>query len=335
MNKTVLFGSVPVALAVKDAALAFLIAPLIEELPENDTALPRFSCIVETAAALHRPGDAALVHDGSLGAGFSSIGQIHAAAHKEWLIVNGVGSVEVDDLKRSAQIFVLAGADRLAAATLMLYAIDAALYRTGQHLVHGAGLLLPSQERAVLIFAPSGGGKTTASLALALHGFRMFTDDALVLEQSVARVWGLPRAMKVHRRTAELLPALQSSFGPAWNQDGEQVLTRKAFAALGGVARESSDVAAVFVLGDRSPAGHRIAPISKAEVLVALASDNVGTSQRGVIKRQVRKMESLASLVASVRSARLSVGTELSSLASCICAFCANHDPHSTQAASA
>jgi hypothetical protein len=335
MNKTVLFGSASVALAVKDAALAFLVAPLIEELPEGDTASTHFSCIFETTAALHRPNDAVLVHDGSLGTGFAPIGQIHAAAYKEWLIVDGVGSVEVDDLKRSTQIFVLPGAERLAAATLTLYAIDAALCRTGQHLVHGAGLLLPSQDRAVLIFAPSGAGKTTASLALALHGFRMLTDDALVLEQSVARVWGLPRAMKVHWRTAELLPLLRVLLGPTWNHEGEQVLTHKAFAAVGGVAHGSSDVAAVFVLGDRSPAGHRVASISKTEVLVALASDNVGTSRRGVIKRQVRKMEALASLVAGVPSARLSVGTELSSLAACISAFCENHDFHSAKAASA
>src|SRR5690606_27351699 len=108
-------------------------------------------------------------------------------------------------------------------------ALYAMLHVTGQMLVHAAALRLPDADAALVLFAPSGAGKTTTSLALALQGFGLLTDDATVLSggdrSTAACVWGLPRPPKVHRNTAELLPALGKLLGPKWNADGEQALS--------------------------------------------------------------------------------------------------------------
>jgi hypothetical protein len=318
MQRWVWFSDTPVRLIFDDAALYGIVAPVLEGLRQDPSPGARFTVVFESSLRLHDPSEASLIHEGSLGAGLATAGRIYAGPEKEFLSVEGTGSVAIDRLARTASIRIVPGADTFDAATIALYAIDATLAAAGQHLLHGAGLMLPSSDKCVLIFAPSGAGKTTTSLALALDGFELLTDDALVLRtrQPAPMVWGLPRPMKVHRRTVELLPALKSLVGDHWNADGEQVLTRRRFSAAGCVAAsEGAPVSAIFLLGKRSNTGHVIAPVSKVDVLLELANDNVGTSRRGVLPRHVKKMEALAELLNHVPAARLQSANPSTSLA--------------------
>lgn len=337
MQQMFCFGDAAVKFVFLDPGLSSIILPMIEEQRrEPSGSAVRFTCIFETSPHLHEPSEASLVHDGPLGAGVADPSQIYVAVGKEWLCVPGAGSVEVDHLKKTATVRSAPGARRLVTASIALYALDAALSATGQQLLHAAGLMLPASDKALLIFAPSGAGKTTASLALALNGFAMLTDDALVLRQqgSEPAIWGLSRPMKVHWRTVELLPRLKGLFGPTWNDEGEQVLTRRNFSGVGSIASTSAaSIAGIFLLGERSGGDHAIEPISKADLLVALANDNIGVSRAGVLRRQVRKMEELALAVAKVPAARLHVGQPIDRLGAAIVEYCAAQSHHSARSA--
>jgi hypothetical protein len=322
MRHWIWFSDVPVLMIFEDPELYSLVRPLLDELRHEPGSTAQFTCVFETCRELHNPSDATLVHDGPLGPTIPAPAKILTAAMKEWLLVEGAGSVEVDSEKRITHVRIVPEADPSVTSTIALYAIDAALSATSQHLLHGAGLILPSGKGAVLLFAPSGAGKTTTSIALALDGFGMLTDDALVLRQDRA-IWGLPRVMKVHWRTVELLPALKSLFGPIWNDEGEQVLTRHAFSEIGAIASHtSSPIVAVLLLGERSHGAHVIEKASKAEILLALANDNIGTSRIGVLRRQVLKMEAVADLLNYVPAARFHVGASLSTLGSTVIEYC-------------
>jgi hypothetical protein len=325
MQRWVWFSDAPIFMVFEDAELYNLTRPMLDELRQDPGPIVRFTCIFKTSSDLHNPFKAALAHEGSLGAAFGVPGKIFVAEDKEWLLVEDVGSVEIDSGTRTACIRILPGANRRLTSMMAIYAFDAILSATGQQLLHGAGLMLPSGEGAMLLFAPSGAGKTTTSMALALDGFRMLTDDALVLrrERAATTVWGFPRAMKVHWRTVELLPALKGLFGEVWNAEGEQVLTRRAFSEIGSIASgPSSPIATVLLLGERSNGGHFIDEASKADVLLALARDNIAISRLGVLQRQVRKMETVAELVNGVPVGRLHVGKSLDTLGSVVIEYC-------------
>jgi hypothetical protein len=215
------------------------------------------------------------------------------------------------------------GHDRPLLSSGCIYAIDAALATSGQYLVHGAALTLPGVvPRALLLCAPSGRGKTTTALALALGGFGLITDDAIVLQpqgyrgNKVALAWGLPRALKLHHRTAELLPIVKPLLAANWDGAGEQTLQA---ATLSRVALTAPPVpipiAAIAVLRRRTKGGaHCLALIEKAKALQHVAEDNVRRSRLGVPSQDVKRFAALGSLIATTPTFQLHVGEPLTSL---------------------
>jgi len=213
------------------------------------------------------------------------------------------------------------GAEALIGGTAGLVAIDAALAATGQSLLHAAALSLPETDRAFLLFAASGAGKTTTSLALALAGFGFLTDDAAVFLPPVPatngphRTWGLPRALKVHQNTLALLPRLAPLLTGTWNAEGEQVLTRQALAAVARVLPpQPLAMTAIVLLGERVAGHHTIKRIAKADLLVRFAQDNVGAGPSGVLPRELGHFEAFAAAVADTPAFELRVGRALETL---------------------
>src|SRR5690606_25086245 len=147
--------------------------------------------------------------------------------------------------------------------------------------LHGAALQIPSRSAAMLIFAPSGRGKTTTSLALARGGFSLMTDDAIALapgkgpgQQTVA--WGLPRALKVHRKTVELLPELAPLASGTYDRNGEQAVKTALLAGIAPLAPHTPyPVAAVVVLRERTEGAHILRPLAKTSALTDIAEDNI------------------------------------------------------------
>ncbi len=244
--------------------------------------------------------------------------RLYGAAAETLLIIPGQLSARFDVARRRGLIGIVAGAEVLIGGMAGLAAIEAAASLSGQALVHAAALTLPGQDRAILLAAPSGAGKTTAALALALSGFGLLTDDAAMLRPADdgMTVWGLQRAVKVHRHTVAMLPGLAAITGPHWDAAGEQPLSLTRLAALALVQPQRPvPVAAIVHVGPRTgDASHTLRRMPRAEMLLTLAADNVGRGPRGMPESDHRRWQVLAGAVAETATFALGVGSDLATL---------------------
>lgn len=230
--------------------------------------------------------------------------------------LEGRTSVEIDHTAQKATAYLAEGSAFRFFGTALMTVIDAALAAQGQQCVHSASLTIPGTNKAVLMCVPSGGGKTTTALALARGGFNLITDDSSVLvnEGGSFRIWGMPRALKVHRNTAAMLPWL-GPLSDIWDINGEQPVEMSTLAEKAGTAPDAiCELGAIIMIGERSPQGHVIAKTGKAEVLIALALDNVGWRADGMTPKAMRSYAVFAQAVQSVPVLKLCAGTDLAAL---------------------
>ncbi|MCL4766617.1 MAG: hypothetical protein KJZ80_10325 [Hyphomicrobiaceae bacterium] len=302
-----------------DAALETPLLPYLEELrtAPRDVA-PGFTIIIERGSPRAEPAGVRLVHEGPLPEG--PVCRLSVGTGRRWLVIPRRLSLESSAADRAARMQVAPGDEALIGGSAGILAIDAALLATGQSLVHAASLRLPRREAALVLFAPSGAGKTTTALALALQGFGLMTDDATVLastgeDPALTRVWGLPRPPKVHRRTAELLPGIGRLLGPVWNAEGEQPMPREVLrSAVDVMAGRPVPLAGLALLGARRSGAHIFRPLPKSELLVRMASDNVFRSPYGVLDDDLARYRRIARMVASTPAYELNVGSDLATL---------------------
>jgi hypothetical protein len=201
--------------------------------------------------------------------------------------------------------------------------LDAALDAGGQHMLHTAGLTLPDSDAVVLIHAPSGTGKTTTSLALATQGFGLCSDDAMIVNVASGKVvaWGLPRAVKIHRKTAEMIPQVAPCLGQTWDRNGEQPVSLERLAGIVRVENASArPVAALLHLARSADSQTRLVAMARTDAMVALAVDNVRTGMTGLLPMQKRRLATIAGLVNSVPTFRLEVGARPADAATLISA---------------
>jgi len=230
-------------------------------------------------------------------------------------------SLVVDPIRKAAEIIVAPDSISRVGATAGMLALDAAIDASGQFMLHAAGLTLPGSESQVLVFAQSGTGKTTTSLALADSGFGLCTDDSMVirLDGSAATGWGLPRDLKVHHNTAEMMPWLKPYLKGKWNDEGEQAVTRAALSDRIRVETAARrPVAGVFFLQRGDAVKSVAAPLSQTDTLVSLAADNVRTGRTGLLASHRRRFASLAGLASSVPTFAVTVGSDPRSIAPAI-----------------
>jgi hypothetical protein len=272
-----------------------------------------YTLTISRGEVLPAPDDATLLFDGIL-------------PDKLPCVITKVGSDEhyrVEDRislllsKREARIVVAPGSENLVRRGLTTLAVGAALATGEQYLLHAAALALPGRDEAILIFGPSGHGKTTTSLSLLPAGFRLLTDDTCVIKREAGRdhAWALPRALKVHRKTAELLPWIRPALTGIWDEEDEQGLTPAALAGLGSVApSRPHPIRAIVVLGKRSSGDHEFRSLPKAEMLARIASDNIARNLGGVAPGQNLRLERIAELVSANPAFELRAGSELGTL---------------------
>jgi hypothetical protein len=210
--------------------------------------------------------------------------------------------------------------------TVWMLALDAALDAGGQHMLHTAGLTLPDRNAIVLIHAPSGTGKTTTSLALASQGFGICSDDAMIVTQPLAQVtaWALPRHVKVHRKTAQMIPLVAPCLGPTWDSNGEQAISLERLREIVRVEDSSvRPVIAVLHLARSMDSQTRLATMARTDAMVALAADNVRTGMTGLLPLQKRRLSTIAKLVSTVTTFALEVGSRPADAAALISAVLA------------
>lgn len=243
-------------------------------------------------------------------------GRIYETDHMEVIEVVGDGFVAIDRIAGRAEAVMKAGNEDSFSFTPLTAVLDASLKAAGMNLLHGACLTVPDGSGALAICAPSGYGKTTTSLALARGGFTLISDDASVIDMRTGelRIWGLPRRLKVHRRTAALLPWI-GDLPDAWNEEDEQPVALEALRDIAAVSDPRPlPLKAVIMLGTRSNGEHRLARLSKSEALVRIAQDNVSYSPTGMKAWHQRHFETVAEMLRSVPVLELNAGRELGAL---------------------
>jgi hypothetical protein len=194
--------------------------------------------------------------------------------------------------------------------------LDASLKAAGKNLFHSASLMVPDGSGAIAICAPSGFGKTTTSLALARGGFGLITDDASVVEPQTDRlaIWGLPRKLKVHRRTAAMMPWIDVT-PDGWNDEDEQAVSLDSLRDRLTIAEPAPvPLKAVVLLGPRSDGEHRLTRLSKAEALIRIAQDNVSNSTTGVKAWNRRHFDSFAAMLRTAPVFELNAGPAVDTL---------------------
>ncbi len=196
--------------------------------------------------------------------------------------------------------------------TLEMLVLDAALDAGEQHMLHTAGLTLPDRDGLVLIHAPSGTGKSTTSLALASQGFGLCSDDAMIVTTAppAPAAWGLPRAAKIHRNTAAMLPFVSQCLGDTWDINGEQAVALERLREIIRVEdARVRPVTALIHLARSADRETRLTAMARTDAMVALTTDNVRTGMTGLLPLQRRRMAAIAALVKTVPTFTLEVGS--------------------------
>ena len=196
---------------------------------------------------------------------------------------------------------------------------DMVLRGHGLLTIHSASLRMRDREELLLLFAPSGFGKTTTSLALALGGYGHMGDDAVILRQEKGQLvgWSMPRTLKVQRRTAAMFPQIQPHLGDFDGEEDEAPLSRTALARLMPLpdASRSYPIGAVVVVGPRSEGEAKLARLGKADALSIILTDNIGLLGGGVPRAQQELFRLLSRLVSATPTFRLDAGSRPEAIA--------------------
>ncbi|OQX39048.1 MAG: hypothetical protein B0D88_09695 [Candidatus Sedimenticola endophacoides] len=181
-----------------------------------------------------------------------------------------------------------------------------------QALVHAAALTLPGDGRMVLVHAPSGLGKTTLSLALLKGGYGLASDDAAFIKLGKGiTAFGLPRDLKVHRKTAEMMPWVESCLVGEWNREEERRLPRDNLSVLGRFEPPVPRPVAGLCRLSRHNGPSDIRELGQADLLSSLAGDNLRVGRGGLPPRERRQFALFARLVGAVPIFELRMGSDL------------------------
>ncbi|MGX7876437.1 serine kinase [Mesorhizobium sp. ORM6] len=280
---------------------------------------PDFCLDITETDILDEEPDGSLVFDGEIPEdGYCRMTVDSGTVH---LVFPGRQTVVINDAEGWARLRVRPGAK--AAWTPSMLALDAALDAGGQHMLHTAGLTLPDRDAVVLVHAPSGTGKTTTSLALATRGFGLCSDDAMILDVAAARpmAWGLPRHVKIHRKTAEMIPLVAPCLGPSWDRNGEQAVSLERLSVIVRIESPAArPVAALLHLARSADSETRLVAMARTDAMVALAMDNVRTGMTGLLPLQKRRLATIGKLVSLVPTFTLEVGARPADAAALISA---------------
>lgn len=232
-----------------------------------------------------------------------------------YLIYSDEGSLKINNARHCSSIVIHPDHEKKVAGNCLLLALESALDFSSQFILHAASLRLPNQTGNILIYAPSGAGKTTTSLSLLSQGFGLCADDATVLkiEGGVVTGWGFPRFLKVHENTVKMLPWLAPLFTDAWNHEGEQVLSRQNLSKIAPVVDlDTKPILGIFSLERLEGAQCFSEPHSLLEASVELIADNVRAGVAELLPLQERRLDGVLQLIDCVPSFKLKVGSDLS-----------------------
>jgi hypothetical protein len=300
-------------LAAEEANAGFLDS-ILSPLAVNSLVAPDWTVRLRVAETIEPPpAHARHICDGPLPEGLPSL--FVEERDRQILFVPNHFVMSSIRSARSTDIDVTPVGAKSIAGTAAFWLLTGILAACNRHLLHGACLVNSPRQEAFALFAASGRGKTTTALALAREGLSLAGDDALVLSHSEQGfyLWGIPRKIKVHRRSVELLPWLHSVVGD-WTA-GEQAIGREALASVIQIADSSQrPVAGAIILLRPNAVGHRVEAIAKVDALTEILTDNVRRAPTGVGADAQAAYAAIARFIAATPTIALSVGPDPSSL---------------------
>ena len=195
----------------------------------------------------------------------------------------------------------------------MLTTLAPWLRRQGFYLVHACAMI--RNQRAILLVGPSGSGKTTTGLSLALSGWQMLANDAVMLSRQGdgIQAHATPGEIRVRTGTQELLPTIRR-YVAAPGSDYCAELTSLALPRVGRFAcppYAKAPVDAVYFLAVGSDAVCRLAPESSALAFARIAGESLDRWDKA---QTPSHLDLLQQLCHQASCYRLILGSELAGL---------------------
>jgi hypothetical protein len=208
------------------------------------------------------------------------------------------------------------------ADTAAVFVVNEIIRASGHFLVHAACLLDPIMDDCLLIFAPSGTGKTTTALALARSGWRLLGDDATVIQRSGDEItaWGLPRALNIHRSTETLLPWIGAATTDWGSRDVQSVALCDISRLVSHARHAPQPCRTVLLLDPPNGSTHSFAPFDRGEALTHILADNLRIMPSGMDDSDLDLLDCLTDLMKHTTVLRLSAGSQLDTLAASLAA---------------
>jgi hypothetical protein len=141
------------------------------------------------------------------------------------------------------------------------------MQRSGaRFLVHAAAAAWA--DRALVVPAPSGGGKSTFVAALVRAGFEYMTDECVAIDPGTGRIEGYAKAIGLKRGSWEWFPEVVANF-PA-TEHYEDPVRYATPEMLGSRARTGDATPAVIVVPEQRGAGPVLERLPRADAVVQL-----------------------------------------------------------------
>jgi energy-coupling factor transporter ATP-binding protein EcfA2 len=138
--------------------------------------------------------------------------------------------------------------------------------------VHVHAALVATPNRSALLVGRSGSGKSTTSVALALAGLEVYTDDLALLDRATLRPLSLPRPVKLDHRARRLLQK-RGLVLPCRASIGESI-DRTALPGLPPMNVPGPPLAAaIFFVGNRRDRAE-VRPLTGAEAVMRLVRNS-------------------------------------------------------------
>lgn len=210
----------------------------------------------------------------------------------------------------------LPGHERAAPFRLIL---QAWLQRRGTQLLHAAAVGLPGG--AVLLAAPSGGGKSNTTLACLASPLQLLGEDYVAVDGGAApSVWSLYGTAKLHPADLARFPHLDAMVSTPDGTDGKMLLQSGGLAGRWG---DGLPLRAILVLRITGGNETRIVPATPPDAVKAML-----TSLLMVLPSARRSLfEFTTRLAARVPVYRLELGRDVRQIAAAVSGFLAGRQP--------
>lgn len=314
VRRTYDLNGVSVSVMGSEEAHADFLDPIFASLATDSTCNPSWTITVRaTTTVIPPPSRARLIWDRQLPEGLPST-FVEDDERKILVVPDHFAMSSIRSAKSTVINVTPIGMKSIGGSAAYLLLADI-LAAHGRHILHGGCMVDPATEKAVALFAPSGTGKTTTALALARNGLELAGDDALVLETAPDGfyLWGIPRSVKVHYRTAELLPWLRPVLKD-WTSDEQVVGLDTLGSVIQPAGPERRRPAGAIVLMPPNNIDHRVEVIRKTDVLNQILTDNLRRTPTEVNLGTQAAFAAISRFIATTPTIAVSVGPDPASL---------------------